>query len=145
MNKLLILCLFFHCDRGGGRGGFGGQGFNMQGFGGGFGGDFNGYGPMRGGRGGGRGGFRGGRGGFGGNDWDNSASTTGHTVHMRGLPYAAKEMDVKQFFMPLNPVAVRIELKPNGMATGVADVDFATHNDAKAAMSKDKQSMGMYM
>ena len=62
---------------------------------------------------------------------------------MRGIPYAAKESDVKQFFMPLNPVAIRIDKDPDGRATGVGDVDFATHNDAKAAMSKDRQSMGM--
>lgn len=61
---------------------------------------------------------------------------------MRGLPYAAKEADIKQFFMPLNPVEIKIKWRPDGNNSGVAEVDFATHSDAQAAMSKDKQSMG---
>lgn len=121
-------------------------------FGGGFGGDFNGFsggrgGSGRGGRGGrgmgGRGGFRnqgrGGGGGGGGNM--GMMSTTGHRVHMRGLPYAAKESDVKQFFMPLNPVNVWMEYS-NGSFNGQVDVDFATHEDAQAAMLKNNSSMG---
>ena len=93
-----------------------------------------------------RGGFRnqgrgggGGSGGGGGNF--GMMSSTGHTVHMRGLPYAAKESDVKQFFMPLNPVNVWMEYS-NGSFSGQVDVDFATHEDAQAAMKKNKQSMG---
>lgn len=118
-------------------------------FGGGYGGDFNGYGGGRGGggrsgRGGrgssGRGGFRHGRGGGGGGNFG-MMSSTGHTVHMRGLPYAAKESDVKQFFMPLNPVSVWMEYD-NGSFNGQVDVEFATHEDAQAAMLKNKSSMG---
>ena len=60
---------------------------------------------------------------------------------MRGLPYAAKESDVKQFFMPLNPVSVWMEYD-NGSFNGQVDVDFATHEDAQAAMLKNKSSMG---
>lgn len=121
-------------------------------FGGGYGGDFGGFGggrggPGRGGRGGrgmgGRGGFRnqgrGGGGGGGGNF--GMMSTTGHTVHMRGLPFAAKESDVKQFFMPLNPVNIFMEYS-NGSFNGQVDVDFATHDDAQAAMLKHKSTMG---
>ncbi|XP_015776015.1 PREDICTED: heterogeneous nuclear ribonucleoprotein H2-like isoform X6 [Acropora digitifera] len=118
-------------------------------FGGGYGGDYNGYGGGRGGSGrggrggrgmGGRGGFRNqGRSGGGGNF--GSMSSTGHTVHMRGLPFAAKESDVKQFFMPLNPVNVWMEYS-GGSFSGQVDVDFASHEDAQAAMLKNKQSMG---
>ena len=122
-------------------------------FGGGYGGDFGGFGggrggPGRGGRGGrgmgGRGGFRNqGRGGGGGGGGGNFGmmSTTGHTVHMRGLPFAAKESDVKQFFMPLNPVNIFMEYS-NGSFNGQVDVDFATHDDAQAAMLKHKSTMG---
>lgn len=90
-----------------------------------------------------RGGFRNqGRGGGGGGSGNfGMLSSTGHTVHMRGLPYAAKESDVKQFFMPLNPVNVWMEYS-NGSFSGQVDVDFATHEDAQAAMLKNKQSMG---
>ena len=100
-------------------------------------------------------------------------STTGHCVHMRGLPYRATETDIynvsqsndcktpgllnylyslhiadanllfcaSQFFSPLNPVRVHIEIGPDGRVTGEADVEFATHEDAVAAMSKDKANM----
>ncbi|XP_036603394.1 heterogeneous nuclear ribonucleoprotein H-like [Trichosurus vulpecula] len=68
-------------------------------------------------------------------------STTGHYVHMRGLPYRATENDIYNFFSPLNPVCVHIEIGPDGTVTGEADVEFATHEDAVAAMSKDKANM----
>uniref|UniRef100_H3A5M1 RRM domain-containing protein n=1 Tax=Latimeria chalumnae TaxID=7897 RepID=H3A5M1_LATCH len=68
-------------------------------------------------------------------------STTGHCVHMRGLPYRATENDIYNFFSPLNPVRVHIEIGADGRVTGEADVEFATHEDAVAAMSKDKANM----
>ncbi|XP_077089549.1 heterogeneous nuclear ribonucleoprotein H1, like [Siphateles boraxobius] len=88
------------------------------------------------------------RGGYGGGgsdgrygDGGNFQSTTGHCVHMRGLPYRATEPDIYNFFSPLNPVRVHIEVGPDGRVTGEADVEFATHEDAVAAMSKDKANM----
>uniref|UniRef100_A0A2R9C3X8 RRM domain-containing protein n=1 Tax=Pan paniscus TaxID=9597 RepID=A0A2R9C3X8_PANPA len=67
--------------------------------------------------------------------------TTGHCVHMRGLPYRATENDIYNFFSPLNPMRVHIEIGPDGRVTGEADVEFATHEDAVAAMAKDKANM----
>jgi len=90
---------------------------------------------------------RGGYGGDGGSDGrygdggSSFQSTTGHCVHMRGLPYRATETDIYNFFSPLNPVRVHIEIGPDGRVTGEADVEFATHEDAVAAMSKDKANM----
>ncbi|EDO37823.1 predicted protein, partial [Nematostella vectensis] len=103
------------------------------------------FGGPRFGRGGGdqferRGGFGGGR--SGGTGGFSGVSSTGHTVAMRGLPFGAKETDVKQFFMPLNPVEVRLRWGPDGRCCGEGEVDFATHADATAAMSKDRQTMG---
>lgn len=69
-------------------------------------------------------------------------STTGHSVHMRGLPFEASVQDVYSFFNPLNPVEVRLSYEDSGRPKGECDVDFATHADAEAAMRKDKQNMG---
>lgn len=48
-----------------------------------------------------------------------------------------------QFFSPLNPLRVHIDVAPNGKSTGEADVEFRSHEDAVAAMSKDKNHMRM--
>ncbi|XP_063817658.1 heterogeneous nuclear ribonucleoprotein H3 isoform X3 [Pseudophryne corroboree] len=66
---------------------------------------------------------------------------SGHFVHMRGLPFRATESDIANFFSPLSPIRVHIDIGADGRATGEADVEFATHEDAVAAMSKDKNNM----
>uniref|UniRef100_UPI00398F1C79 heterogeneous nuclear ribonucleoprotein H2-like isoform X2 n=1 Tax=Pristiophorus japonicus TaxID=55135 RepID=UPI00398F1C79 len=66
---------------------------------------------------------------------------TGHYVHMRGLPFRASEGDVADFFSPLIPVKINFEYGSDGRLTGEADVEFATHEDAVAAMLKDKAHM----
>lgn len=48
-----------------------------------------------------------------------------------------------QFFSPLNPLRIHIDMAPNGKPTGEADVEFRSHEDAVAAMSKDKHNMRM--
>ncbi|KAG3275265.1 HNRNPF-like [Ictidomys tridecemlineatus] len=57
-------------------------------------------------------------------------STTGHCVQMRGQPYKATENDIYNFFSPLNPVRVHIEIGPEGRVM-----------EAVAAMSKDRANM----
>ncbi|POI22861.1 hypothetical protein CIB84_013391 [Bambusicola thoracicus] len=53
----------------------------------------------------------------------------------------ATENDIASLFSPLNPVRVHIDIGADGRATGEADVEFVTHEDAVAAMSKDKNHM----
>ncbi|XP_072414094.1 heterogeneous nuclear ribonucleoprotein H3-like [Chiloscyllium punctatum] len=147
-------------DRPMGRGGYFGAGpqrggvydrmrRGAGGYGGGYGGydDYNGYdnygygsddydcpGAMRGGRGM-------SNHGYGGAGDASSGYMSGHFVHMRGLPFRAREDDVAHFFSPLNPLRIHLEYGSDGRATGEADVEFATHEDAVAAMSKDKAHM----
>ncbi|XP_078062029.1 G-rich sequence factor 1-like [Mustelus asterias] len=64
-----------------------------------------------------------------------------HNVHMRGLPFRVNGQDIVKFFQPLRPVRIIVEYGPDGKATGEADVHFATHDDAVAAMTKDKSHM----
>ena len=65
----------------------------------------------------GRGGFGHGRGGGEGGNIG-MMSSTGHIVHMRGLPYHATESDVIKFFTPLAPVRVQREYV-NGFFLGM--------------------------
>ncbi|XP_074088500.1 heterogeneous nuclear ribonucleoprotein H3 isoform X3 [Macrotis lagotis] len=96
---------------------------------------------------GGRGGYYGaGRGSMGGHGYGGAGDASsgfhgGHFVHMRGLPFRATENDIANFFSPLNPIRVHIDIGADGRATGEADVEFLTHEDALAAMSKDKNNM----
>uniref|UniRef100_A0A8D2ZTD5 Heterogeneous nuclear ribonucleoprotein H3 (2H9) n=1 Tax=Scophthalmus maximus TaxID=52904 RepID=A0A8D2ZTD5_SCOMX len=89
------------------------------------------------------GGYGGGMGGhgYGAQADGGSGFHSGHFVHMRGLPFRATEGDIAKFFSPLNPLRVHIDVAPNGKSTGEADVEFRSHEDAVAAMSKDKNHM----
>ncbi|MGH0132645.1 UNVERIFIED_CONTAM: hypothetical protein FKN15_049720, partial [Acipenser sinensis] len=78
---------------------------------------------------------------YGGGGDASSGFHSGHFVHMRGLPFRATDRDIAHFFSPLNPVRLHVDVGPNGKSTGEADVEFATHEDAVSAMSKDKNHM----
>ena len=119
------------------------SGFSGGNFGGGFndgmGGGMRSRGGMKPGRGAGRSPMSG-----GGMMMKNNVqnSKTGHSVHMRGLPFEATVDDVLSFFSPLNPADVRLLYESGGRPKGECDVDFTTHADAESAMHKDKQNMG---
>ncbi|EEC06851.1 splicing factor hnRNP-F, putative [Ixodes scapularis] len=68
-------------------------------------------------------------------------SATGHFVHMRGLPFRATERDIFEFFQPMNPMNVHLIYEDSGRPSGECDVEFATHEEAVKAMSKDKAHM----
>ena len=88
-----------------------------------------------------RGGFAGGRGGGA------SVSVAGspdarYSVRMRGLPYTAKEKDVVDFFAPLVVLKVNVSYDQSGRPSGEAEIYFHSHDDAAAAMQKNKQHIG---
>ncbi|XP_062604222.1 heterogeneous nuclear ribonucleoprotein H3-like [Saccostrea cucullata] len=117
---------------------------NMMGGDGGMGGGMGGRmggGGMGGGIGGGAGGMGRGNRERGATPGSHYVSRTGHSVHMRGLPFQALESDIAEFFSPLTPVRVEFEFAPNGRPTGEANVDFKTHSDAVEAMSRHKKNM----
>ena len=64
-----------------------------------------------------------------------------HEVRMRGLPYSATQNDIKSFFSPLVPQNVDIMFDDYGRPTGEAMVSFVSHEDAVAAMKKDREHM----
>ncbi|KAM6150156.1 G-rich sequence factor 1 [Erethizon dorsatum] len=69
---------------------------------------------------------------------DFGATPSPHVVHMRGLPFHANAQDIVNFFVPLKPVRITMEYSSSGKATGEADVHFDNHEDAVAAMLKDR-------
>ncbi|XP_075903262.1 G-rich sequence factor 1 isoform X2 [Nelusetta ayraudi] len=56
-----------------------------------------------------------------------------HYVHMRGIPFNAAGDDI---------IEILLECGSNGRLTGEADVFFTCHQDAVAAMSKDRKHIG---
>ena len=67
---------------------------------------------------------------------------SGHSVRMRGLPWSAKDSDINDFFLPLVVVKVVMSFDHLGRPSGDAEVYFSTHQDATAAMQKNKQHIG---
>ncbi|GLG99799.1 RNA-binding protein fusilli, partial [Gryllus bimaculatus] len=93
---------------------------------------------------GGMGGLGRGRSGGGGNSWNSNGAGMGgggHCIHMRGLPFRATQADIADFFRPLVPINIRLLYDNSGRASGEADVEFATHEEAVKGMSKDKDHM----
>ncbi|KFQ24959.1 G-rich sequence factor 1, partial [Merops nubicus] len=66
-----------------------------------------------------------------------SVSSPLHFVHMRGFPAQASAQDIINFFAPLKPTRITVEYSCPGEAMGEADVHFASHEDAVAAMAKE--------
>ncbi|KAJ8023077.1 Heterogeneous nuclear ribonucleoprotein F [Holothuria leucospilota] len=94
------------------------------------------------GPGGGMGGPGGGMGG-GSRTGADYVSMTGHHVHMRGIPFAATQQDIKEFFSgTAQPTSISFGFNENGRKNGEADVEFATHEEAYAAMSKNREHIG---
>ncbi len=67
-----------------------------------------------------------------------------HSVRMRGLPYSANDKEVIDFFLPLPVVKVNMKYDSTGRPSGEAEVFFHSHDEATAAMQKNKHHMGMY-
>lgn len=67
---------------------------------------------------------------------------TGHAVKMRGLPFNASDMDIREFFKPLELVSVNFTTSRDGRPSGECECDFATHNLATEAMKYDKKFIG---
>lgn len=84
------------------------------------------------------------------NPWQSSNRTVSpqssglaqHYVHMRGLPFQVSGEDIVKFFSPLLLSKILMEFGPSGRPRGEADVFFSSHQDALAAMSKDRRKIG---
>lgn len=65
-------------------------------------------------------------------------------LKLRGLPFSASKRDILDFFrdFPLANENVHIVVHADGRATGEAYVEFAGPAESKAAMRKDKMTLG---
>ncbi|GFZ09456.1 RNA-binding (RRM/RBD/RNP motifs) family protein [Actinidia rufa] len=65
-------------------------------------------------------------------------------LKLRGLPFSATKSDIVEFFGAFNLTdeKVHIARRPDGKATGEAYVEFASAEEAKKAMVKDKMTIG---
>uniref|UniRef100_H3C2H6 RRM domain-containing protein n=1 Tax=Tetraodon nigroviridis TaxID=99883 RepID=H3C2H6_TETNG len=71
-----------------------------------------------------------------------SSSSPLPCIPLRGLPFPVCGEDLVRFFSPLPVSKMLIEFGPDGRPSGEADVYFTRHQDAVAAMSRDRQHIG---
>ncbi|XP_028114279.1 epithelial splicing regulatory protein 1-like isoform X1 [Camellia sinensis] len=76
-------------------------------------------------------------------DAKESAEHTG-VLRLRGLPFSAGKDDISDFFKDyvLSEDSIQIAANSEGRATGEAFVEFASAEDSKAAMAKDRMTLG---
>lgn len=65
-------------------------------------------------------------------------------LKMRGLPFSVTKSEIIDFFNEFDLVEenIHIACRPDGKATGEAFVEFASADDAKKSMGKDKMMIG---
>lgn len=76
-------------------------------------------------------------------DKDNMEYT--EILKLRGLPYSVRKSEIMRFFADFEDVTedkVQIACRPDGKATGEAFVEFASAEEARKAMRKDKMMIG---
>ncbi|XP_074525969.1 G-rich sequence factor 1 [Halichoeres trimaculatus] len=65
-----------------------------------------------------------------------------HYIHVRGLPFQVTVEEIIKFFSPFVISKIVIECAPGGLMNGEADVYFHCHQDAMAAMCKNREYIG---
>ncbi|XP_043353746.1 probable RNA-binding protein 19 isoform X3 [Dermochelys coriacea] len=71
-----------------------------------------------------------------------NAATTPYTVKLRGAPFNVTEQNVREFLLPLKPVAIRIARNVHGNKTGYVFVDFNGEEEVQKALKQNKEYMG---
>jgi heterogeneous nuclear ribonucleoprotein F/H len=78
--------------------------------------------------------------------YDEGKESAEHTgvLRLRGLPFSAGKDDILEFFKDyeLSEESIYIMMNLEGRPTGDAYVEFANAEDSKAAMSKDRKTLG---
>lgn len=78
--------------------------------------------------------------------FDEGKDSIEHTglLRLRGLPFSASKEDILDFFkeFELSEEKIHITATSDGRPTGEAYVEFASPEDSKSAMSKDRMTLG---
>ncbi|XP_011045432.1 PREDICTED: heterogeneous nuclear ribonucleoprotein F-like [Populus euphratica] len=78
--------------------------------------------------------------------YDEGKDLAEHTgvLRLRGLPFSAGKDDIMEFFKDfvLSEDSLHITMNSEGRPTGEAFVEFANAEDSKAAMAKDRMTLG---
>lgn len=78
--------------------------------------------------------------------YDEGKDSAEHTgiLRLRGLPFSAGKDDIMEFFKDfvLSEDSIHITMNSEGRPTGEAFVEFAGAEDSKAAMAKDRMTLG---
>ncbi|CAL5426134.1 unnamed protein product [Camellia sinensis] len=78
--------------------------------------------------------------------FDNGKDSAEHTgvLRLKGLPFSAGKDDIMDFFKDfvLSVDSIHITVNSEGRSTGEAFVGFANAEDSKAAMAKDRKTLG---
>ncbi|XP_038694996.1 heterogeneous nuclear ribonucleoprotein H3-like isoform X2 [Tripterygium wilfordii] len=78
--------------------------------------------------------------------YDEAKESAEHTgvLRLRGLPFSAGKDDIVEFFKDfmLSEDSIHFTMNAEGRPTGEAFVEFANAEDSKAAMAKDRMTLG---
>uniref|UniRef100_A0AAY4C4Z6 RRM domain-containing protein n=1 Tax=Denticeps clupeoides TaxID=299321 RepID=A0AAY4C4Z6_9TELE len=73
---------------------------------------------------------------------DSVEPSTAFTVKLRGVPFRVTEQQIREFMMPLKPVAIRIAKISNGLNSGYVYVDLRSEQEIERALRMNKDYMG---
>lgn len=65
-----------------------------------------------------------------------------YVVRLRGLPWSAREKNIKEFFKDEKILHIQVVFLPNGKASGEAFVEFETLEDFQSGCSKHEKNLG---
>ncbi|KFP41430.1 putative RNA-binding protein 19, partial [Chlamydotis macqueenii] len=69
-------------------------------------------------------------------------ASTPYTVKLRGAPLNITEQKIREFFLPLKPVAVRMGKSTQGKNTGYIFVDLKSEAEVQRALKRRKEYLG---
>ncbi|XP_051489565.1 probable RNA-binding protein 19 [Apus apus] len=76
------------------------------------------------------------------NQGSSAEASTPYTVKLRGAPLNITEQKIREFFLPLKPVAIRIGKSTQGKNAGYVFVDLKSEAEMQRALKRKKEYLG---